>query len=126
MIVHLNGELVPRAEARLDPFDRGFLFADGVYEGLRADGGRVIAAGYHADRLAAGLRECGISGFDAGELEPMTEGLLRANGLSEAFVYWQVTRGAPAAGRPVRARLAEADQRPTVFGYAEEVEPVSS
>ena len=36
MLVHLNGQLLPRDQARIDPFDRGFVFGEGVYEGLRS------------------------------------------------------------------------------------------
>lgn len=117
MIVSLNHRLVPREQARIDPFDRGFLFADGVYEGLRAFGGHVVGMPLHVRRLAAGLRELRIN-FDAGLMGVRTRELLEANGLRDAFVYWQVTRGVPAPGQPVRARLLTGPASPTLFGYA--------
>lgn len=121
MILHLNGTLVDREHARIDPLDRGFLFGDGLYEGLRAFDGVVYGLDLHAERMRAGLDECRIRGFDPGALGPLSESLLRANDLRDAFVYWQVTRGAPVPGTPapqLRRRIPGAEiSRPTVLGY---------
>lgn len=117
MIVSLNHRLLPRDQARIDPFDRGFLFADGVYEGLRAFSGHVVGMPLHVRRLAAGLRELRID-FDAGLMVERTRELLEANRLRDAFIYWQVTRGVPAPGQPVRSRLLTGPVTPTLFGYA--------
>ena len=116
MIVHLNGTLTPRGQARIDPFDRGFLFGDGLYEGLRAFSGRVVDMPRHVARLRRGLAEARIP-FDAAAMGPLTDELLKANGLRDAFIYWQITRGVPGAGQPVRSRTLGGDVRPTVFGY---------
>ncbi|MDX2016689.1 MAG: aminotransferase class IV [Planctomycetota bacterium] len=113
----MNHRLLPRDQARIDPFDRGFLFADGVYEGLRAFSGHVVGMPLHVRRLAAGLRELRID-FDAGLMVERTRELLEANRLRDAFIYWQVTRGVPAPGQPVRARLLTGPVTPTLFGYA--------
>lgn len=108
---------MPLDQARVSPLDRGFLFGDGVYEGLRAFGGHLVGMDLHVERLAQGLSECRIP-FDASRMVPFTAELLRANGLSDAFIYWQVTRGVPAPGQPVRSRLLSGRVTPTVFGYA--------
>lgn len=128
MIVHLDGSLVPGAEARVSVFDRGFLFGDGVYEGLRASDGHVIAIGAHVRRMREGLAKVRIEGFDPGALPEMTRELLRANGLEDAFVYWQVTRGVPAPGEPARARIPGRGcrMRPTVLGFATPQSPITS
>lgn len=116
MQVHLNSRILPLSDARISPLDRGFIFGDALYEGLRAFDGRIVGAGLHARRLAEGLREIRLD-WDAAKLEAMSLELLAANGLRDAFIYWQVTRGAPGPGQPVRARLLKTDVRPTVFGY---------
>lgn len=132
MLVHLNGRLVAGEEAKVSIFDRGFLFGDGVYEGLRSTAdkaGRPVVIGekHHVERMRAGLREARIAGFDAEALGPMTDELLRANGLVEAFIYWQVTRGTPAGeAGPERARVLEAGTPPTVVGFATAIEAVGA
>ncbi len=122
MLVHLNGLHVSRQDARIDPFDRGFIFGDGVYEGLRAFRGCVRSIDRHTKRLRESLASSRID-FDADRLGPMSDALLRANGLTDAFIYWQFTRGTPAPGQPVRARVPDA-MEPTVFGYAMERPPL--
>jgi branched-chain amino acid aminotransferase len=93
----------------VSPFDHGFLFGDGVYEGLRAFSHngvtKVLGEQRHIARFGRGLAACGID-WDAGQMPALTRELLAANNLSEAFVYWQVTRGTPdlSAG-PVRSRV---------------------
>jgi D-alanine transaminase len=51
---------------------------------------------------------------------------VEANGLPDAFVYWQVTRGSPPAGQPVRSRVPGAGMRPTVFGYCSPQPPIGA
>lgn len=116
MILHLNGQLLKREQARIDPFDRGFLFGDGVYEGLRTFGGRVVGLGLHIERLRRGLAETRIP-WEAGNLGVLTDELVRANRLEDAFIYWQITRGVPGPGEPVRARVMTGAAKPTVLGY---------
>lgn len=125
MLVHLNSTLVAPEEATVSVFDRGFVFGDGVYEGLRVTEGVVIGLEHHIRRLAAGLEESRIDGFDASSLARLTDELCRANGLTEAGVYWQITRGTPPPGAPLRARLPDPNSKPTVFGYAVPIKPVA-
>ncbi|MEX2219720.1 MAG: aminotransferase class IV [Phycisphaerales bacterium] len=116
MIVHLNGRLIPREQATVSAFDRGFIFGDGVYEGLRSFRGRVVGMERHLRRMRDGLREARIE-FDPETLTPATAALLESNSLPDAFIYWQVTRGTPGPGQPVRSRLPAGPITPTVFGY---------
>ncbi|MCA9311590.1 MAG: aminotransferase class IV [Phycisphaerales bacterium] len=126
MIVYLNGDYIDAAAAQVSAFDRGFLLADGIYEGLRAAPGGVIALGRHIDRMNGGLRELRITGFDAASLREPTFELLRRNNLEDAFVYWHVTRGAAAPGPEARRRVAAEVLPPTVFGYATPLPPLGS
>lgn len=116
VIIHLNGSLLGHDQARVSPFDRGFLFGDSVYEGLRVFNGRVVGLDDHVRRMRAGLRECRI-GWDPGRLGELSSQLLAANGLRDAFCYWQISRGAPGPGQPVRSRTPAGPMSPTVFGY---------
>ncbi|MBX3403698.1 MAG: aminotransferase class IV [Phycisphaeraceae bacterium] len=132
VIVYLNGDLLPRDRARVSVFDRGFVFGDGVYEGLRAvprrgGGGntRIVGLRGHEERMAEGLREARID-WDVRRLGPESERLLAANSMLDAFVYWQVTRGTPGEGAPVRQRVPGTAMTPTVFAYCSPQPPLDS
>ncbi len=129
MLIELNGELVEHDRAQVSVFDRGFLFGDGLYEGLRAfthrGRRRLIAGALHVARLQAGLDEAGIE-FDARAMLASTERVLDANGVGDAFVYWQVTRGTPPlAHGPVRSRVGVSGYRPTTMVYAQPLPPLA-
>lgn len=130
MIVYLNGELLHKDLARVSVFDRGFVFGDGVYEGLRSvpragEGTRIVGLRGHEERMADGLREAGIA-WDVSQLGPVSEQLLAANAMRDAFVYWQVTRGTPGEGMPVRQRVPAQEMKPTVFAYCSPQPPLAS
>ncbi len=117
MLVYLNNRLVPEQEARVSVFDRGFLLGDAIYEGLRSTRGHIIAVRAHIERMRRGAREVGLSGFDPSAFEAVSRQLLDANRLRDAFIYWQVTRGAPLPGQPWRQRVPSPGP-PTTFAYA--------
>jgi D-alanine transaminase len=123
VIVYLNGRYVPREEARISPEDRGFLFADAIYEVVRFWHGRAYHMLEHLERLREGLAALRISA-DAEFYPQVAARLLSANGLAEgdAIVYAQVSRGAaprthafPPSGTPA-----------TVFAFARESDPLPS
>ena len=98
-VVYVNGEFLPRGEARVSVEDRGFVFGDGVYEVLRAIEGRLFATRFHNARLERSLEGVRIklgSGDSAARFVDIGKQLLRDNGLREgqATLYIQVTRGA--------------------------------
>ncbi len=96
MEVYLNGDFRAAAEATVSVDDRGFLFADGVYEVIRVHGGRPIAMAAHLARLRRGLRELRIAYDDVAALATAADALLDRNRLrdGDATIYVQVTRGA--------------------------------
>lgn len=116
-IAYVNGAFVPLAEARVSVLDRGFLFADGVYEVVPAYQGRAFALRDHLQRLARSLRELSIPNphTDA-EWTDLVARLMRENapsaGAADLLVYLQVTRGAPER----RAHPFPAGTPPTVVG----------
>ena len=97
MLVYLNGELLPLAQARISPEDRAFLFADGVYEAVLARRGNLLFWDEHERRLHAGLAALRIGGLpDSLALRGAAGELLRRNQLlaGDALIYLQVSRGA--------------------------------
>lgn len=93
-IVYLNGEFLPFDQARLPIMERGFLFADGIYEVSAVLEGRPVDNAAHLARLDRSLGEIGIRNpFGLEEWERLQIELIRRNGLDEGLVYMQVTRG---------------------------------
>ncbi|MEM6308626.1 MAG: D-amino-acid transaminase [Pseudomonadota bacterium] len=95
--VYVNGEYLPENEAKVSVFDRGFLFADGVYEVTSVLDGKLVDFDGHAKRLQRSLNEldmpdCPIS---MDELLEVHRELVRANEIDEGLIYLQITRGAP-------------------------------
>ena len=112
-IVYLNGVYLPKEEARLSPDDRGFLFADGIYEVVRSYGGRLYALEPHLARLARGLKAIRIQGVVATDVGVICQELLTRNDLArkDAIVYVQITRGAA----PRTHWFPDPSVRPTVY-----------
>lgn len=93
-IAYVNGSYVPHGDATVHIEDRGYQFADGVYEVVHLQDGRLIDEALHLDRLDRSLREIRIT-------SPMSRSALRRvmlevvwrNRLHSGLVYMQVTRG---------------------------------
>src|ERR1700733_361906 len=122
-IVYLNGELLPKERAAISVDDRGFIFGDGIYEGVRAIGGALFEWPAHAARMSDGLAALRID-LPADRVMALggaCEQLLAANALTdgEAFVYLQVTRGAG----PRTHAIPPPGARPTVVTSARRAAP---
>ncbi|MGD1916152.1 MAG: aminotransferase class IV [Phycisphaerales bacterium] len=124
MIVYLNGQYLPAENAHVGVFDRGFLFGDGVYEGVRVFEHTVMCPDRHVGRMAGGLAEARIP-WDPRSLPEIGLELCRQNDLADAFMYVQVTRGAPPPGEPPRARTLSSTGTPTVIAYATGQPPIA-
>ncbi len=93
-IVYVNGEYVPEEEAKVSIFDRGFLFADGVYEVTSVLDGKLVDFDGHAKRLERSLSELDMPvPMSTEALLAVHRELLRLNELTEGMIYLQVTRG---------------------------------
>lgn len=94
-IVYVNGEYLAEQAAKISVFDRGFLFADGVYEVSAVLRGRLVDNRHHLRRLRRSLRELDMaSPADDHAIESIQNELIRRNQVEEGVVYIQVTRGA--------------------------------
>lgn len=93
-IAYVNGRYLPLAEASVSIEDRGYQFADGVYEVLMVVDGRVWDEEGHVVRLARSLRELRIDApMSDAALRLVVREVLKRNRLASALVYLQVTRG---------------------------------
>lgn len=95
MLVYLNGDYLDHAAARVSVDDRGFLFADGVYEVARVYDGKIFQMQPHMERMRHGLAELRIN-TSVDEIPAIAERLLDENRLraGDATIYVQITRGA--------------------------------
>lgn len=89
----LNGEILPAAEAKIPIWDRGFLFADSVYEVFRLYEGRLWLEDDHYGRLLRSLREMQFEEVDFDRLRDRVARTIAAGAVREATVYLQITRG---------------------------------
>ncbi|WP_134496232.1 D-amino-acid transaminase [Microvirga pakistanensis] len=93
-IVFLNGSFLPIEEAKVPFMDRGFMFGDGVYEGVGVLGGGLVDNDAHLERLERSLREVRIPNpYSRAEWTRLEQELVRRNAMTEGFIYFQVTRG---------------------------------
>jgi D-alanine transaminase len=96
MWIFLNDKYVEHDKATISPFDRGFLFSDGIYEVVRFYPPRgFFQVEAHLERMRYGLEQLRIKGIDVGKVRPVIEELIARNGhkSAQAIAYIQVTRG---------------------------------
>lgn len=95
ILINLNGELVPRAEAMVSVFDSGFMLGDGIWEGIRVHNGQMAFIDEHLRRLFEGAKSLDMDlGKTADELSAMLLATIQANGMSDdTHIRLMVTRG---------------------------------
>ena len=93
-IAYVNGTYLPEDQAKISIFDRGFLFADGVYEVTPVVNGKLVDHDAHNERLDRSLRELQMAWpCTKEELTTVHKELIARNSLKEGIIYMQVTRG---------------------------------
>ncbi|MEM6257887.1 MAG: aminotransferase class IV [Planctomycetota bacterium] len=116
--VYLDGQYLHRSHATLSVDERGVHFADGVYEVVRYFNGKAFTMAEHLDRLKRSLDGINLR-CDAEAVAKISDELVQRNGLTEARVYWQVTRGSG-----LRNHVIAGDLTPTVYLSAEPAQPL--
>jgi D-alanine transaminase len=126
-VAYVDGVYRPHREAAVHIEDRGYQFADGVYEVIAVRGGKLIDEELHLVRLRRSLAELRIDGaLGDAPLKVVLREVLRRNGVVDGIVYLQITRGVaprdhgfPKAARPVLTVTARSS-RPANPRVAEE------
>jgi D-alanine transaminase len=106
-IAYVNGRYVPHREARVHVEDRGYQFADGIYEVVAVSHGRFVDLEPHLDRLERSLRELRIAmPTTRAALVVAMEEVVRRNRVRDGIIYVQMTRGVAPRDHafPARAR----------------------
>jgi len=92
--VYIDGKYYPKEEAKVSVFDHGFLYGDGVFEGIRAYNGRVWKLSEHLDRLYASAKSIMMEiPISWKEMEQVVLESCRRNNLSDAYIRLVVSRG---------------------------------
>ncbi len=122
-IAYLDGNFLPKDEIHISPDDRGFLFADGIYEVVRWYEGFFYDINGHMVRLKRSLREVRISWQNADSFPAIAHELVVKNNLLDcpALVYLEVTRGAAKRTHAFPSPPVE----PTVYAFATGFRPDS-
>jgi D-alanine transaminase len=119
MMVFLNNKIIPLEEAYLSPFDRGFLFADGVYESIRTYNKKLFRYKDHLDRLKRSLKEIRIDFKELESIENIIYELMIKNDIEEeAVAYLQITRG---SAIPRTHSFPKEKTSPTIFISVQEL-----
>lgn len=113
---YVNGDFVALENARVSVLDRGFLFADSVYEVIPVYAGRAFRLDAHIARLRASLDGLRMRNpHDDAAWRQLINALIAANGGGNLALYLQVTRGAP----PRRDHRLPDDTEPTVIAFCQ-------
>ena len=119
MKVFLNNSIIPFEDGHISPFDRGFLFADGVYESIRTYNKKLFRYEDHLERLRRSLKETRIDFKELDSLENIIYELMIKNEIDEeALVYIQITRG---MAMPRTHSFPKEKTSPTVFISVQEL-----
>lgn len=115
-IAYLNGAFLPLAETRVSVLDRGFLFADGIYEVTAVVEGRLVDSASHLARLERSAAAIGLTlPLPSTEIEAAQRELATRNDLEEGLIYLQLTRGADVN----RDFLPSPDLQPTLVMFVQ-------
>jgi branched-chain amino acid aminotransferase len=94
MFVHIDGKLVPKDEAKISVFDHGYLYGDGVFEGIRVYSGNIFRLEPHLDRLYESAQTLALAiPLTKAEMSQAVVDTVAANGLRDAYVRLVVSRG---------------------------------
>ncbi|AKB45147.1 MULTISPECIES: branched-chain-amino-acid transaminase [Methanosarcina] len=94
LLIYLDGKFVPKSEAKVSVYDHGFLYGDGVFEGIRAYNGRVFKLKEHVDRLYDSAKAIAMDiPLTKEEMSEAILETLRKNNLKDAYIRPVVSRG---------------------------------
>lgn len=113
MFVYFNGKYLSLDEVKISPFDRGFLFGDGVYEVIRTYNGKLFRLNSHLKRLNNSLSKINLNFSNLDDFESIAYALAEMNNLfpDDFSTYIQITRGTNLS----RQHYYENNLKPTVF-----------
>ncbi len=93
-LIWINGNLIPRSEAKVSVFDHGFLYGDGVFEGIRIYNGQIFKLRSHLVRLMESAERIHLDPkLSIDEIEDLTRQTVAANNLQDGYIRLILSRG---------------------------------
>lgn len=118
MLVYFNGNIISHEDVKVSPFDRAFLFADGVYEALRTYNGKLFRLDNHIKRLKYSLKELDMTFNDFDRIGEICSKLSDINSIKPDYaVYLHISRGVSFP----RTHYYEDNLSPNVFVYVKPI-----
>ena len=97
--ININGKYFDKENAKISVYDHGFLYGDGVFEGMRSYGGKVFRLKQHLDRLWASAKGIWLTiPITQEQMAQQVNDTLATNGIKDGYIRLVVTRGAGALG----------------------------
>jgi branched-chain amino acid aminotransferase len=97
--IYISGKLYDKEDARISVYDHGFLYGDGVFEGIRSYGGKVFRLDEHLDRLWNSAKAIWLEiPISKAEMARAIQETLNVNGIRDGYIRAVVTRGAGTLG----------------------------
>ena len=94
LLIYIDGKYCPKPEAKISVYDHGFLYGDGVFEGIRAYNGSVFKLREHIDRLYASARAIMLEiPMTKEEMVKTVIETLKINKLNDAYIRLVISRG---------------------------------
>lgn len=113
MYIYVNGEFVPEAEAKISPFEHGFMYGLGVFETFRIYKGHPFLLDDHFQRMQLSLDDLSINWrYDRAEVLTILHTLLNKNRITDAYIRWNVSAGVAPLGLQT-----EPYEKPTTIVY---------
>ncbi len=119
-LVYIDGEFYSKSSAKVSVLDHGFLYGDGVFEGIRCYNGVVFKLREHVERLYRSAKAIRLEiPVSMGEMMDIVVKTIKVNGFKDAYVRLVVTRGVGDLGLDPRRC-----SRPSIIVIAEQLEPI--
>ncbi len=124
MITYVNGQYLPEEQATVSVFDRGFLFADAVYEVTAIINGKLVDFENHIARLQRSCHELQLDlPYSVDEIKQIHTQLIECNNINEGLIYLQFTRG---NAKQRNFLFPDKETKPTLVLFAQKTNIVDS
>src|SRR5947208_7769749 len=122
LVAYVNGAFVPKEEAKISVYDHGYLYGDGIFEGIRAYNGRIFRLDRHLDRLYDSARYLMLEiPLSKPEMSAAIVETVRRCGLRDAYIRPVISRGVGDLGLDPRKCKVPTDRKSTRLNSSHQI-----